>query len=503
MRQVFLVGVLVVGAGAQISTGPLVGLPVTFVVGSNDTRGPGPTVDGRLLPQRRTFLKRAGFTALIDTPSGAPDFTMAALFAGLSPLPTGFRLDAVSSQYNGVWADPVTGMVTVPPWGGWSALAFSVTRDTPGGDAPVVVQEHGRAEGCGGDVFTFFLPGSDLSVLPACAEIGMAERANDSAEMGFRATLALPELGDFDPFFPAYESGIAGGALDPDPWFFFSLPHSFASTTPDPTVQSWFQTRGTVPVAHPTPSGATILHMRWNHTIASWSTPDVFATYAELGLDVDDDIDALAIDAGGRLLLSLRRTPIRNQLGHQLMVAGFTLHPAPTPPTFMVAQPLLYDPGTDGVVPVAKIAGAGGTGDIDAVCELDPGNGGPTPWVLAYLKDCRSDVPFPTTMHGSVFATASPPGSSSYSASVSGLPVTFGVSLYGLLLGFPGPNGANLPLGSAVTLTVGVASSPTLTVPWSIPLPQQGGLWGAQMDFQWAATDGNSVSLSRLLRIRL
>src|SRR5262249_2752432 len=90
-------------------------------------------------------------------------------------------------------------------------------------------------------------------------------------------------LYDLDPALLAF--------LPAKPYFYFSVTNA---------------TKGLVPAAWwgaTTPSGASILRMQW--TGASWTTPSIWHTYAELGLAVGAELDALAVDeAHGFMLFS-------------------------------------------------------------------------------------------------------------------------------------------------------------------------------------------------------
>jgi hypothetical protein len=499
---------------AQGSQGPLVGVPVHHIVGAN-TLGPA----GVPLSTNELFLKRAGFVNLVPAvPFGPtrPRFTMDDMFG--TGRPPGFRLDALSSGLCTVFCswDAAGDPVLTIPAGAWGGLMFSVTRNSPGTGTGAVAAEALGPEGAGGDVFSLVLPGSTLPSGLACVPIGVAQRANDSSEMGLQFSAASkPEMGDFDPFFSFYEvQGPLPAFLPPSPWVYFSLPTAVA-----PTVPTWFNTRNGAPVPPPgnAPSGATILRTQWLATASppAWTTPEVYLTYQELGLLASDDIDALSVqetgfplpngNPGAGVLVSLRNPPPPTpaDINKQLMVAGFRWSGATL--ITVPARTYFYDDGTDMKEPVAKIAGAGGGGDIDASCEIDPSNpNGVGRVFFPYVLACRDDLGYPTTMHAAAFATRpASPGLMTVAVPVSELPSTPHFLLLGLGLL---PAGTPLPTLNYVITSVEVPTSTTHTFSWSVSTTPGGytAVLGLELEFQAIAIDlAFNISLARVVRLRV
>ncbi|MCA8973932.1 MAG: hypothetical protein KDC98_04385, partial [Planctomycetes bacterium] len=467
MRLLLMLSVFSTPVLAQVSGGPFLAAPIHFTVGPNTT---GPT---GALPMRELYLERSGFVNLVPSPSfplPEPDFTMAAMFPGR---PASFMINAISSQYCtvGVVYDGATGdaMLDIP--GDWGALLFSVSNTSPGTGSNAVTFEAGNDDGAGADVFSLVLPGSTLPAALSCSPIGEAQRAADSEEMGFQAPSSqLPELHDFDAFFSLYETravcpGIAPYLVD-DPWLFFSLPQSvIAKTNPsspnydialDAYIRPWFGASG--------PSSASILAIKWDplRTPPRWVGPAMFLNFSQLGLQRQDDIDALSVDDNGSatsfVLLSLTTTSPTvtaaapaNRILYQLMVDDWQWRGGGLPlavPGPHVAQPYLYDRDTDGSIrePIAKIAGSDGGGEIDATCDVDPVSNNQTTGIpMGFEVACRTDTPWSVTMSASaVMAPTATAGDCAHAISVAGLDLSGpGPHVSGLLVGYPDPSPAH------------------------------------------------------------
>lgn len=512
LRSLLVFAALSSVALAQSSQGPFVGLPLHFAVGPA-TLGPA----GTALSTNELYLKRAGFNDLLPAPPYSPlrpEFTMDAMFG--AGRPASFRIDAISSGYHTVFCnwDPGTGdpILTIPA-GAWGAMFFSVTKGSPGTGSPAVTGETTRPDGAGADVFSLVLPGSTLPpALASCVPIGVAQRANDSTEMGFQYTpTSKPELGDFDPFFSFYEvEGSLAAYLSPNPWVYFSL-HEPPGGFPGPLatmVSSWFNTRSGPALVPPAnqPSGATILRTKWVSTpTPHWSQPEVFLAFNELGLVAGDDIDALAVQESGLVCLSLRKTPTRNTLGDQLMVAEFQWHAASPwsyPSCSRTVRTYMYEDGTDAINPLARATGGDGGGDVDAICEIDPSNAnGVSGRGFSYVHDCRDGLGLPTPMAASAIPTLSvTPTTTTVAMSVSGVP-TSGLVLGALLADARTPSSGpsfNYP----VVLDLWVATAPLRTTNWNTAATLS--IWGLDLELQFLTVDSVGViSLADVVRLRL
>lgn len=502
LRSSLCVLSLCAALSAQRSEGPYLGFPLHSLVGPN-TFASGSSLP---MPRQQQYAKEAGFNPMIATaPTGPanPRFTTAAMFGAVPP---GFFVDAISSGYNYVFANPTT--LQLDMGGRWGALLWSVTRNSTGAPGSLLHDEATRAggEGAAADLFSMILPGSALPAPLSCFPIGVPQRATDSSQMGFVLGPAgqKPEMADFDPFLSMYDDGPPVRAhLTDDPWIYFSLSNGSLA---DPAVQAfvapWFATD---PAAT---SGATILRMQWQSTAtpARWTTPEIHLTNTALGLtDPNDDIDALAVDATQRLLLlSLRYDPARPSLDRQLMIASWVGAPFSGPGTPATAYSY---PTPSGPRRVADVTGIVTTDDIDAVCSDDPGNGAAVPLTRGYITYCGMPMGpgLPVDLEASVHrGTPVGPGLSSYYVSVDGfMGLTDMPDLVALFLSLPAPSG--LPYGGpAVTLYIGPPRRPLGydTFVYSLPLRPQTQTWGAMLDFQWGALRGPTIVVSPILRIR-
>jgi hypothetical protein len=105
-------------------------------------------------------------------------------------------------------------------------------------------------------------------------------------------------------------------------------------------------------------SGATILCTSRFTPTAPWSQPQVFLSYADLGLAQNEDIDPLAYDAANnRILFSV----VGN--AHDQFLTVDLCDDGPPVPTTVVK--------TDGT-PVSQSVGTAQNDEVDAVCTLDP-----------------------------------------------------------------------------------------------------------------------------------
>jgi hypothetical protein len=493
------------------SVGPFMGMPLHLTVGPG-TRGPAATV----LPVPVTYVKDSGFVDLAATAAppvaSEPNFTAAALFAANAAggvLPPGFRIGSLSSGLNYVFANPSTRVVDMA--GRWGGLLFSVSRMTNGSPGSLIEMERASPGAAGADLFSLILPGSTLPASMSCFPIAIPQRATDGSQMGFTAPVGNPpEMTDFDPFISMYDDGPTVRSLLPDdPWIFFSLPTTVAT---NPAFDLWYY-RGTTPLPI-AKAGGTILRTQWLSTAATphWSVPEIHMTYLDLALGPTEEIDALAVDDGQNLLLfSLKYdvTATRPNSDRQLMIAAWVGSPSDTP----VAPPVpyKYDAGGGSLVNVADLTGQGSNGDIDAICETDPGNG-PVPLSHAYVHACTpasTGSLFPTGLSCSVFMRRpTGAGITSYAASVDGCGgVTDIPGLLVLVVGLPSPQGAAFPPGGVLTpyfVQPSPAGWQTQTFNLARSNPQvPSATWGASLDFIWAAFGSSSVVLSTISRIRI
>jgi hypothetical protein len=320
---------------SQCSAGPFLGTPISmsFVEGS------GATPTGAQL-----FHKRIGFSPGLPQvwTGGGPVFslrtgnngTLCSLWSQSRTLPD---IDASSIGEDIVMADS-DGRLNVP-FGSWGALTFSVTAASRGEERSTIRQERNSR---GADVFTYVLPGS-AAVMPE-ELVDRVARALDASEVTAFAGSDVDAL-DHGPWLFDTAAFIGEAMLTPVEWY-FSVTAATATRIPLPF---W---NGT------TPSGATILKMTWDPGIQRWSCPSVFLSYAALGLQADDELDALAVDRRQQYLLF----SIRGSKLDQLMFYAYG--------TDGVGAPVPYTDTTG--APIAPKLGLANGDDLDAICGTDP-----------------------------------------------------------------------------------------------------------------------------------
>jgi hypothetical protein len=308
-----------------------------------------PYQEGHLL------FKQPGFFTVTPAPLvevGKPDFSPTAMWtpAGRGCNATTDRIEVVATSIGLDWgASTPEGFVFVAP-GNVAALSLSVTRGTVGSPGGAIACEAG-GNGAAADLFSYVLRGSSL-VDPAL--IGVTKRSTDSSEISLPVSAGGPDVDAIDHFAALYELPIPL-PLPKDPTVYFSV--SRAETSSGRIPASWWL-QGAAPTK---PSGASVLKTTWSSATRTWSCPEVWRSYAEIGLSVDEDIDAVAVD-----------------LMHGFMLFSTTSAPVVRDP--ILFQDLNADQAVivvyryrDGTAVATDVGVPGGTGEVDAICSLDPG----------------------------------------------------------------------------------------------------------------------------------
>ncbi|MEM7204462.1 MAG: hypothetical protein AAF628_29660 [Planctomycetota bacterium] len=315
-------------ASSNQSAGPFAGAPFVFS-----------TVDETVFS---TLLKCTGFEEAAEvTEPGRPDIDIARVLAEKVGAFPGPGIDALSFGMDVLLVDDL-GVVDVPP-GRWGALTFSVTEAATG-TSGVVADEVGSPDGAAGDVFSYVFPGSVLSPFG-----GVVHRAQDASEFWPSGT-PVTDLDALDLHGPLWlMDELLFSALKDGRFFvYFSVSNNALGEVPP----GWFGPKG--------PSGASILCMEWSPDTEQWGDPVELYSHEDLGLDIDEDVDALAVDLSGgepKLLLSTAG-PARDQL-----LVAF--------PSRDGAAALVVYKSRSGR-PVWESLGLQGGDDIDAICDIDP-----------------------------------------------------------------------------------------------------------------------------------
>ncbi len=327
-------------AAAQRDAGPILASQVIGSVRAGTRSSSGPVSARELHTKKAGFqgVRRAGATA-------GPDLSFRAMF----PDPTrmdgkaNIEIDALSMGADFIWAD-ATGRI-LPTGNQWVALAFSVAGGGAAGATGAIATEQARPDGAGADIFSF-----SVGALPTPL-LSVTRRAIDSTELDLYATGFPGDLTGLDLQLSAYtlDADITA-ALSPTPWVYFSVSTATVGNVPP----SWW--------AATTPSPATILRTQW--TGASWTTPQPFASFGDLFLNVTDDVDALAIQCFATYVDVVFSTTMPSATAtSQLMIVRLSgIGCGTTPPTEVKTA--------DGR-PVEGQLG-NGNGSIDAVCMYDP-----------------------------------------------------------------------------------------------------------------------------------
>lgn len=224
------------------------------------------------------------------TGSRTPDFSESALLGGAG----GLDIDGLSIGLDWILSDP-NGRVPPPASpsnpNSWSWAGFFFTPGhtlVPNGTAPnsAILNERSRVDGAGSDVFFYILRDSQP---PGQQPLGQFEirLVADSPEIvlynGNPSNDTAIDAFDLFAFF--YLNDVFSPYLPQPPTVFFSITAASVPSIPP----SW-----SIPAA--SQSGATIFKTTWSSSTSSWSTPTVYRSPASLGLAIDNDIDALAVD---------------------------------------------------------------------------------------------------------------------------------------------------------------------------------------------------------------
>jgi hypothetical protein len=257
-------------------------------------------------------------------------------------------LDDYSSGMDDILVDE-NGVLAIEPWL-WSVWSFSL-RQGAQGEVGSRIQQEAQSGNVASALFSFVLPGS---ALPS-EVVGVVERSHSGDELGVPG--ASVELDGVDqPLVLGTDQGLAAGTNgileEPGMGPLRQSPPTLLFTVSD-------STKGLVPTSWwggTQPSGATIFYVQWL-PFGAWTPPSVFASYADLGLDVDEDIDALAVDLTSEKVLYSTTGTARDQFLFGDLSSDLT-------------QPLPVL-RTSGEILSGSIGKASGD-DIDAICTLDP-----------------------------------------------------------------------------------------------------------------------------------
>ena len=478
--------------------GPLAGTPAVVLV-EDGTTGPG-----GMLASDTMHRKSAGFGAY--APNGPsfgitdPLFTMDAMFGGGLPVP--FEINAYSIGLDCLLATPPVGgksFTMVPPTA-WGAILFSVTPGTSGESGSLIEAQASASDGAAADFFTLMIPGSNLppSVTP-CYPQDRPQLALDSADMGLFVPFAPGNVTAVDIYTPLYHAGPPiTGLLPAAPTVYFSVSKDAIVPPMGPSLVPTFWFAGSAP------SSATILKTTWSPTMGMWSAPTVHIPYFDLGLDVCDDIDALAVDEAKCLLMfSIVATP-GTTIDDQLTIASWPKPDAPADAGVSTGTYVTSESG--GTETVASRARAGSDGDIDGTCVIDPqGN------------EQTGGGPATTFIYGSPVFPATPEkvlGAGLYRDEAMGGPTLTPV-VHGVPIGPTSPR-QRLELWPAFQPPLGpyVVIPPIYIEPLdgTIPLPYRelplvippfGALIGATIDFFWVVRGQFPRPSSVVLRIAI
>ncbi len=337
----YLVGFSVDNASdpGSVDISDLLNSGVTACVGS------GGTLDGTTLIHPNGFAQTAPlqFPGTLESP---PDLRF---ILSLHGAPAALHCDDYSTGVDDILVDE-NGVLEVPTHL-WSVWSFSVRQGAVGSAGSAVARE-ALIGNVGSALFSYVLPGSGL---PA-EVVGVVERSHSGNDLGLPGASADIDGIDQQLMF-GLDQGLGNNGINvlQEPGFlaFQHAPPTILFTVSDATKAlvptSWWQGSA--------PSGATIFSTEISASSGLWSPPQTFMTYADLGLGVAEDIDALAVDiVEEKLLFS-----VTGNARDQFLFLGFGADGNQPVPVVK----------TNGV-PISQSVGIDADDDVDAVCTLDP-----------------------------------------------------------------------------------------------------------------------------------
>lgn len=469
LTAALLVAAVAAPAAAQCSSGPFIAAPLALST-ADDPLSP---FDGGEL-----YHKDVGFHATAPSTwsplRGVADFRLLPAFRSCGASPPFPDVDAFSTGEDWILADDTTGRILMPQ-NRWGGLTVSVTPSTVGAPGSVIRAESSSPEGAAGDVFSWILPGS---VMPAPL-VATTERAHDGREIDLGGNNRDVDALDVPLPMWRLETGIRNAMLNPPKVFF-----SFSRATLPRVPATWW--------AGTSRSGATIFQMIWSPRTGRWSCPRIWKTYADLGLGVGEDVDALSVDERNQRILFSTTTRSRDPL--LFLYCGTDL---PNPVTYSDQQGQ----------PVSGQIGLIIDDDIDAICAVDPSVRGNATGLNAFGFSMGTPVAKlglfgPADVASSAFRTYSAAGAG-WQTWASGWPPGTGRApgFAVLLLSIPnGPPGL-LP----VTVVARNPADPTCGAPATagIPVPNVLSLTGSQVDLHWFVTDQAVTSIGEAYPIRV
>jgi len=356
------------------SRGVLAGAATTMLVDG----GNGGAADAETLVHPNGFSQAAPLT--FPNSPGAP--SLARVFA-MHGNPSGIDVDAFSTGRDDLLINS-QGQLDVPPQN-WSVWSFSL-RVGAVGKAGSRIEAEAQTGAVGAALFSYILPGSNLPP----EVIDVTERSHSRKELGigngpnteidgldFPMILGRDQQLNPGPF-PgvAIEPGFVPLLPIPET-IYFSVTDASKNNVPT----SWWNTLGGFATA---PSGASILCVMRTSFGSPWSAPRVYLPYFELGLGVDEDVDAVAID-------TVRENVVYSVAGlqrDQFLYYYFGTDDGGAPPATPVT--------TTGGQPVSNQVGKASIDDVDAICTLDPvigSAGAPPPGGDDFGSSCGAPQP--------------------------------------------------------------------------------------------------------------
>ncbi|MEZ5966175.1 MAG: hypothetical protein R3F56_20225 [Planctomycetota bacterium] len=272
--------------------------------------------------------------------ANCPDFKRAELFGAYEPY---VELDAMSTGNDHIPTPSATGVLD-PGQDGWLAFTFSVRHGSMRTNSVMAA----RAPQVEGDIYGYFVPGASVVV-----ETGVPSAVVDQLffeqgpeHIGLLPTADIDAHDAYAPYVQAGESAPSALLFRNDAFFFSVTPASAAA------LNTQFGGFSGVPV-----HAADVYVVYWDSMQGAWEKPELFRSFAQLGLTSQDDVDALAVRSiASHVLPDVVMFSTRNPDPNLTLLVQIPGTSTSVPPKDRFNQPIRLI----------------NSGDIDAVSVYDP-----------------------------------------------------------------------------------------------------------------------------------
>ncbi len=264
----------------------------------------------------------------------------------------------------------------------WLAITGSIQNGDEGATGSQFERAHNATSNAGAELATYYLPGSTVPFLPP-ALIGTSTLEMGRAHLGL-STAAQTEVSGLDyGMAMIHEHTQSVGLFANDNVVFFSVTPEFAVS---PEGQNFYAssleltyytdpTLAELTAQRDSPAHEGDIYLRqWDFLTGAWTPPMRFLGYEDLGMNVDGNVDALEVNAGGSMVLysasigALQSDLVDGGVVSQIM---YTQRWGPGPNNARVPI-AVKDSNGDTVASKLGVRDDGDGDELDGICGVDP-----------------------------------------------------------------------------------------------------------------------------------